>query len=124
VRRQLINDIFCISLLSINDTISLISFSCAKNTFTLSKGDRDFNFNSTLKLRNVGFSYNNKTNIFNNVDITFKAGDFVGIIGESGSGKTTLFRLIARLLPPDADMIFIDDIDIYIKLIVINILET
>lgn len=36
------------------------------------------------------------------VDLTIRRGEVVGIIGESGSGKTTLVRAIAGLLGPNA----------------------
>lgn len=44
----------------------------------------------------VGFCYNNDKNIFQNFDLTIKAGEKVGIVGSSGSGKSTLIKLIAR----------------------------
>jgi ABC-type polysaccharide/polyol phosphate transport system ATPase subunit len=36
-----------------------------------------------------------------NINLSIKAGETVGIIGENGSGKSTLLRLIARILFPD-----------------------
>jgi ABC-type bacteriocin/lantibiotic exporter with double-glycine peptidase domain len=32
-----------------------------------------------------------------NVNLTFPAGEFVGIVGQSGSGKSTLMKLLPRL---------------------------
>jgi oligopeptide/dipeptide ABC transporter ATP-binding protein len=46
------------------------------------------------------------------VDLTVRAGERLGIVGESGSGKSTLARLIARLLDPTAGTIRFDGRDI------------
>ena len=35
-----------------------------------------------------------------NVDLTVRAGDFIGIVGPSGSGKTTLLKTIAGAITP------------------------
>lgn len=35
--------------------------------------------------------------ILNNINLTFKAGQVYGIVGENGAGKTTLFRCISGL---------------------------
>jgi peptide/nickel transport system ATP-binding protein len=36
----------------------------------------------------------------NNVDLTVRAGEVVGLVGESGCGKSTLGRLVAGIMPP------------------------
>ncbi len=38
--------------------------------------------------------------ILENVSLSVKEGDFVGIIGPNGSGKTTLLKSISRTLKP------------------------
>ncbi|MBR7042313.1 MAG: ATP-binding cassette domain-containing protein, partial [Bacilli bacterium] len=53
-----------------------------------------------LKLKNVSKFYYSKGVIasgFNKVNIEFKLGEFVAIIGESGSGKSTLLNVISGL---------------------------
>jgi ATP-binding cassette, subfamily B, bacterial HlyB/CyaB len=48
----------------------------------------------------------------NRINLTFAAGDFVGIVGQSGSGKSTLMKLLPRLYEPTQGRIAIDGYDI------------
>jgi ABC-type multidrug transport system fused ATPase/permease subunit len=68
-------------------------------------------FNDIITLDNVTFCYpeTNKI-IFNNVNLTIKKNEIVGIQGDSGSGKSTLLNVISYLLKPDSGKIYIDKI--------------
>jgi len=46
-----------------------------------------------------------------NVDIEFKEGEFVSIIGPNGSGKTTLARLLNGLLISSSGEVLVDDLN-------------
>jgi len=50
--------------------------------------------------------------ILNQVNVTIKPGEKVGIIGPSGSGKTTVVRLLDLYLEPSAGRVLIDGVDI------------
>ena len=51
--------------------------------------------------------------ILENVSLSVKEGDFVGIIGPNGSGKTTLLKSISRTLKPRLGTILLNEKDIY-----------
>ncbi|GGJ03070.1 ABC transporter ATP-binding protein [Neoroseomonas lacus] len=47
-----------------------------------------------------------------NVDLTIRKGEVVGLVGESGCGKSTLGRIVAGILPPSEGRILRDGIDL------------
>jgi ATP-binding cassette subfamily B protein len=49
--------------------------------------------------------------ILSDINLTIRAGAFVGIVGRTGSGKTTLVSLIPRLLDPPAGTLFFDGLE-------------
>lgn len=51
--------------------------------------------------------------VLDEVNLSVKPGDFIGILGPNGSGKTTLLKSISRLLKPHKGTILLDDANIY-----------
>jgi iron complex transport system ATP-binding protein len=51
--------------------------------------------------------------VLENVSLSVKGGDFVGILGPNGSGKTTLLKSISRTLKPHKGTILLNNYDIY-----------
>jgi iron complex transport system ATP-binding protein len=51
--------------------------------------------------------------ILEDVSLSVKEGDFVGILGPNGSGKTTLLKSISRILKPHRGTILLNKEDIY-----------
>lgn len=70
------------------------------------------NFNHSIKLENICFSYTQDKQVIKNVSIEINKGDFVGIIGLSGAGKSTLADIITGLLPIDSGHIYVDNIEL------------
>ena len=60
-----------------------------------------------IRLNEVSFSYENKQ-IIENLSLSIKKGEKIGIMGESGCGKSTLLRLLAGLYRADKGTIIVD----------------
>ena len=60
-----------------------------------------------IEIKNLSFSYQDEK-ILDNINLTIKPGEIIGIEGKSGSGKTTLLKLIMRFYDPSAGEILID----------------
>ncbi len=50
--------------------------------------------------------------IIEEVSLSLRRGEIVGILGPNGAGKTTSFRMLTGMVAPDAGHIFLDDLDI------------
>lgn len=62
-----------------------------------------------IQIKNVTFAHSDaKSPIFENLNITIKPGEKVGLVGRSGSGKTTFTRLLLRFSDIQAGQILID----------------
>lgn len=65
-----------------------------------------------IEFRNLTFAYENGNPVINNLNLTIKAGEKVGLVGISGGGKTTLIHLLQRLENTPSGAIFINGRDI------------
>lgn len=71
------------------------------------------NFNNTIELKNVSFKFEDASDsTINNLSLTIKRGEHIGIKGTSGVGKTTLFNLILGLYRPTSGAIYIDGVEL------------
>jgi energy-coupling factor transport system ATP-binding protein len=69
-----------------------------------------------IQLKNVSFSYDNKTSQLKDISLQIPKGTFFGISGVNGSGKTTLGLLLNGLIPHEIEGklngdILIDDVN-------------
>ncbi|MFB4392195.1 MULTISPECIES: type I secretion system permease/ATPase [unclassified Pseudomonas] len=66
-----------------------------------------------VTISHVTFRYPAQTNAaLNDVNLTIKPGERVGIIGRSGSGKSTLARLLMGFHHPDEGQVLLDNLDL------------
>lgn len=65
-----------------------------------------------ISFNNVSFSYNDKTEVLRNIELTIPKGKTVALVGPSGGGKTTFCNLIPRFYEVDEGSITIDGMDI------------
>jgi putative ABC transport system ATP-binding protein len=66
-----------------------------------------------LEIKNLSFAYEGSQSLlFEQLDLTVRAGEFILVKGVSGSGKSTLLRLICRLNQPGGGSIFFQGKDI------------
>ena len=69
-----------------------------------------------IKLKDVAKYYTSDSSIvmaLRNINLEFRKGEFVAIVGASGSGKSTLLHLIGGVDRPTSGKVFIDGKDIY-----------
>ena len=72
--------------------------------------DKKLNFDKSLELKNVFFSYDGQIDklIFKDLNLSIKKGSKIGIVGPSGSGKSTFLDLMMGILPTKKGEILID----------------
>ena len=81
-----------------------------KGTLAVEKRD-DINYE--IEFRDVSFKYpRTETWALRHVNMKFKIGDKLAIVGENGSGKTTFIKLLCRLYDPTEGKILLNGIDI------------
>jgi ATP-binding cassette, subfamily B, multidrug efflux pump len=68
--------------------------------------------NRSIKFDNIRFHYGKQSGVIENLSLTIKPGEKVGIVGRSGSGKTTLMNLLLRLYDLEGGRILVDGQDI------------
>lgn len=72
-------------------------------------GDADYE----IDFKNVSFKYPNTENyILKNINIKFKVGGKLAVVGLNGSGKTTFIKLLTRLYDPTEGEILLNGINI------------
>ena len=67
----------------------------------------------TFEFRNVSFQYpNTERYALENINLTFRSGERMAVVGMNGSGKTTLIKLLCRLYDPTEGEILLNGVNI------------
>lgn len=66
---------------------------------------------SIIELKGVSYSFADKK-LIDDIDLTFKVGEIVALVGDNGSGKTTIGNLLLRFIEPNEGAILLDGINI------------
>ena len=74
---------------------------------------KPLSFNNEIEIKNLDFSYLHSKKILNNINLTIKRGDSVGIVGESGAGKSTFVDILMALITPNNGEITVDGQNIF-----------
>lgn len=62
----------------------------------------------SLRFEAVRFAYDERGNALDGIDVEFRRGELVALVGASGAGKSTLAMLAARLRDPDQGSVLLD----------------
>ena len=70
--------------------------------------------NGDIEFKNVNFKYKEtaENNALQNINISIKSGEFVGVLGSTGSGKTSFVNLISRLYDVTEGAVLVGDHDV------------
>jgi ABC-type multidrug transport system fused ATPase/permease subunit len=80
----------------------------------LPKGQQTFQFSDRVILNSLTFQYPNTTrNILEDISLSIRKGESIGLIGKSGAGKTTLVDVILGLFIPQFGDIKVDGVSVY-----------
>jgi ATP-binding cassette, subfamily B, bacterial len=68
---------------------------------------------ASIRFENVSFQYPGTERwVLQDVDLEFKAGSVVALVGENGAGKTTLVKLLCKFYEPTLGRITVDGVDL------------
>ncbi len=66
-----------------------------------------------IEFRDLTYRYpGTSRDVLKEINLSFRKGDMVGIVGTVGSGKSTLVRVLAKLYPVERGKVFINGVDI------------
>lgn len=103
------NEVYCTHLQKLFDYLDLPNH-MYQGSLTVEKRDDNEYY---VEFRDVSFKYpNTNTYVLNHVNLKFKVGEKLAIVGMNGSGKTTFIKLMCRLYDPTEGEILLNGVNI------------
>ena len=65
-----------------------------------------------ISFNQVSFSYDERQEVLNAIQLDVAPGEIVALVGPSGAGKSTMFNLIPRFYDPVSGVMKVDDVDL------------
>ena len=86
-------------------------FELKKNNLIFNTPDfsQPLNFEKFVKLENIKFNYEDREDLFDELNLTIYKNKITGIQGESGTGKSTIINILTGLIKPREGKIIIDE---------------
>lgn len=117
---QILNSLMMISAVFINLTKAMESFHRISEVLNeevelLDEGDSNNRINEgSIRMENVFFKYSKeaKEYVLEDVNLSIRAGETIGILGGTGASKTSLVQLIPRLYDATKGTVYIDGIPV------------
>jgi ATP-binding cassette, subfamily B, bacterial PglK len=94
---------------------AIVDFNELKTSATRAHGaDPILEFTESLRCEDVSFGYETGNDpALNQINLTLRAGESLGIVGPTGSGKSTLVDVLLGLLQPTSGRVLIDGEDLH-----------
>ena len=72
----------------------------------------DIEIKGDVEFKNITFGYKSYQPVLENINLSVRKGEMIGLVGSSGTGKSTMINLLMRLYDPDEGSILIDGVPI------------
>lgn len=103
------NEVYCTHLQNLFEYLDLPNH-MYQGSLTVEKRDDNEYY---VEFRNVSFRYpNTDTYVLRHVNLKFKVGEKLAVVGMNGSGKTTFIKLMCRLYDPTEGEILLNGVNI------------
>lgn len=103
------NELYCTHLKKMYDYLDIPNHMYQGSLTVEKREDNEY----YIEFCNVSFKYPRTENyVLRNVNLKFKVGEKLAVVGMNGSGKTTFIKLLCRLYEPTEGEILLNNVDI------------
>ena len=103
------NELYCAHLKKMYDYLDIPNHMYQGSLTVEKREDNEY----YIEFRNVSFKYPRTENyVLRNVNLKFKIGEKLAVVGMNGSGKTTFIKLLCRLYDPTEGELLLNNVDI------------